>query len=114
MGIDAASPDTKSPFPQGIAWQTNLTALRPLNAAARPLTQLTSDLALYRSFRFPMRFTLALRVGGAANFGDYEFFPAATLGGLSNLREYQRTRFAGNQSAHNNLETRLRLGHFTS
>ncbi len=114
VGVDVVSPDARAPFPQGIAWQTELTALRPLNAAARPLTQLTSELALYRSFRFPVHLTLALRVGGAANFGDYEFFQAAALGGLSNLRGYRRTRFAGTQSAYNNLEARLQLGRFTT
>jgi len=53
--------------------------------------------------------TLATRFGGTANFGDYEFFQAATLGGLANLRGYGRTRFAGQQSAYNNTEVRVQL-----
>ncbi|WP_210515947.1 BamA/TamA family outer membrane protein [Hymenobacter terricola] len=114
LGFSVISPDAKAAFPQGVAWQTELTALGPLTATARPFTYLSSDLALYRSFRFPVRLTLAARFGGAANFGDYEFFQAATLGGLSNLRGYRRTRFAGRSCAYNNLEARLELGRFTS
>ncbi len=114
LGYELRSPGARDLFPQGVHWLTELTALRPLNEAARPLTRLTSDLMLYRSFQLPVRLTLAARVGGAFNLGEYEFFQAATLGGLSNLRGYGRTRFAGRQSAYNNLEARVQLGSFRS
>jgi hypothetical protein len=40
--------------------------------------------------------TLATRFGSTVNFSeDYEFFQAATLGGLANLRGFGCTRFAG-------------------
>ena len=114
VGFEVVSPDAKAAWPQGIKWHTDLLVLRPLNTVAHPLTQLSSNLALYRSFRYPVRLTLAFRIGGTANFGDYFFLQAATLGGLTNLRGYRRTRFAGTQCAFNNLEARLELGHFTS
>ncbi|WP_210521150.1 metallophosphoesterase family protein [Hymenobacter terricola] len=114
VGFEVVSPDAKAAWPQGIKWQTDLLVLRPLNTISTPLTQLTSTLALYRSFRYPVRLTLAFRVGGTANFGDYFFLQAATLGGLTNLRGYRRTRFAGTECAFNNLEARLELGHLTS
>ncbi len=114
LGFELTSLQAKAAWPQGIHWLTGFTALRPLTAAAQPLTQLTSALALYRSFRLPLRLTLATRFGGTVNFGDYEFFQAATLGGLSNLRGYRRTRFAGRQSLYNNTEARLQLGSFST
>jgi hemolysin activation/secretion protein len=105
----------RAELPQGLAGQAELLAQRPLTASAQPLTQLLASLALYRSFRFPLRLTLATRFGGTANLSaDYEFFQAATLGGLSNLRGFGRTRFAGRQSAYNNTEVRLQLAHFRS
>jgi hypothetical protein len=114
LGVEVQSPDAKALFGQGIWWHTQLLALRPLTTTARPLTYLTSELALYRSFRLPVPLTLAGRVGGAANFSGYEFFQAATLGGLSNLRGYRRTRFAGRQSLYQNLEARVQLGRFST
>ena len=112
LGYGLTGRHVAAELPQGVHWQTELLAQAPLNHAARPLTQLTSTLAVYRSFRFPLRLTLATRFGGTVNFGDYEFFQAATLGGLSNLRGYGRTRFAGRQSAYNNTEARVQLGRF--
>ena len=115
LGYELASPHARAELPQGVHGQAELLVLRPLAAAAQPLTQLTAELAFYRSFRFPLRLTLASRLGSTLNLsGDYEFFQAATLGGLANLRGYGRTRFAGRQSAYNNTEARLQLGRFRS
>jgi hypothetical protein len=97
---------------KGLYWRTEYTALGALNAAALPVSQLTSEAA---GFWTPWpRLTLAARVGGATHFRRYEFFQAATLGGISNLRGYRRTRFAGESALYNNLEVRARLGSFHS
>ncbi|GAB3572959.1 hypothetical protein [Hymenobacter daeguensis] len=115
LGYELASLHTRAELPQGVAGQAELLAQRPLTTSARPFTQLNASLAAYRSFRFPLRLTLATRFGGTVNFSqDYEFFQAATLGGLSNLRGFGRTRFAGRQSAYNNTEVRLQVARFRS
>jgi hypothetical protein len=115
LGYEHTSLHARAELPQGLAGQAELVALRPLTASTRPLTQLNASLALYRSFQFPLRLTLATRFGGTVNFSeDYEFFQAATLGGLANLRGFGRTRFAGRQSAYNNTEVRLQLARFRS
>ncbi len=115
LGYELTSLHARAELPQGVAGQAELLAQRPLTASARPLSQLSASLAMYRSFRFPLRLTLATRFGGTVNFSDdYEFFQAATLGGLSNLRGFGRTRFAGRQSAYNNTEVRLQLARFRS
>lgn len=101
-------------LPQGLRWHGSMLALRPLTASARALTQFGTDLAVYRSFRWPLRLTLAMRLGGLATVGPYEFFQAATLGGLTNLRGYGRTRFAGQHSIYHNAEVRLQVAHFRS
>lgn len=115
LGYELTSLHARAELPQGVAGQAELLAQRPLTASAQPLSQLNASLALYRSFRFPLRLTLATRFGGTANLSaDYEFFQAATLGGLSNLRGFGRTRFAGRQSAYNNTEVRLQIARFRS
>lgn len=53
--------------------------------------------------------TLAVRVGVAHNVGDFEFFQANYLSGRSNLRGYERDRFAGRTSFYNNIEFRTTL-----
>lgn len=110
MGYELTSLHARAELSQGLAGQVELLAQRPLTASAQPFIQLTASLALCRSFRFPLRLTLATRFGSTVNLSkDYEFFQAATLGGLSNLRGFGRTRFAGRQSTYNNTEVRLHL-----
>lgn len=53
--------------------------------------------------------TIAARLGGAHNFGTFEFFQANTLGGRNNLRGHRNFRFAGRSSIYQNTELRLKL-----
>jgi outer membrane protein assembly factor BamA len=101
--------DSKSLTTRGTFFRTELTALQAINENTRNLTRLTSELSFFLTFRLPARFTLANRVGTVLHFGHYEFYQAATLGGLENLRGFRRTRFAGQSSFYNNTELRLRL-----
>ncbi len=96
----------------GSYWQAEGTLFRGLNGPAGDYARLESDLSLYWSFRLPARVTLATRFGGSLNAGDYEFFQAGTLGGLTNLRGYLRSRFTGKSTLYNNTELRLRLFSF--
>lgn len=56
--------------------------------------------------------TIALRVGGATNIGDFTFYQANTVGGRENLRGFSKTRFSGRTSAYANSELRLKLTDF--
>ncbi|MGA0555102.1 BamA/TamA family outer membrane protein [Larkinella sp. VNQ87] len=94
---------------RGLVWRTELRAYNGISDFAKNLTRLQSDLAFYASFRLPATLTLATRVGGGHNFTDFEFFQANTLGGLTNLRGYRRTRFAGRSMLYNNTELRLKV-----
>ena len=74
--------------------------------------RLHSAFALYLSQGQQFRTTVALRVGGAINLGEYAFFQANTLGGLNNLRGHHRMRFAGDRTTYFNSEIRTRLFRF--
>ncbi len=105
--------DSKIYPANGVQWNTNVKWMLPFNGAiTQPYAQLHSDLAFYWSPKLPARFTFATRFGGGVNFTDYEFFQANSLGGLTNLRGYRRTRFSGQNSLYNNTEIRLRLFNF--
>ncbi|NTV02152.1 MAG: hypothetical protein HGB04_05125 [Chlorobiaceae bacterium] len=54
---------------------------------------------------------LAFRVGGQKNWGGYPWFEAASVGGSSSIRGYDRNRFAGDASVYANTELRLYAGH---
>ncbi len=95
---------------RGLLWRTSLTAYKGLNAQSKSFTQLQSDLSFYASIRLPALLTIATRVGTSLNLSDnYEFFQASTLGGLTNLRGFRRTRFAGESAFYHNLDLRMRL-----
>ncbi|GEO03127.1 hypothetical protein AAE02nite_07910 [Adhaeribacter aerolatus] len=83
-----------------------------LGGDAADFNRLSGEFSFYRTFRVPVRLTIANRVGAAKNYGDYEFFQANRLDGLSNLRGYRQNRFAGRSSFYNNTEARLKLFNF--
>jgi len=70
--------------------------------------------AFYATFGNTLKTTLAARGGGAVNNGGYEFYQANTLGGTSNLRGYRKQRFAGDKTAYQNTDLRVRLFKFWS
>ncbi|MEM7548305.1 MAG: hypothetical protein AAF363_01425 [Bacteroidota bacterium] len=71
--------------------------------------QFNSDLSIYLTLDRARRITIASRIGGVINSGEFEFFQAARLGGLNTLRGYRRARFAGQQAVYQNNELRLKL-----
>jgi hemolysin activation/secretion protein len=96
----------------GTYWYTESGLFKGFNGQAGDYAKIESALSFFWSFRLPARVTLATRFGGGINFGDYEFFQANTLGGLTNLRGYRRTRFTGKSSLYNNTELRVRIFSF--
>jgi hypothetical protein len=72
-------------------------------------TNLNSEFLFYLTPNLPFRATLAFRLGGAHNIGDFRFFQANTLGGTENLRGYRRNQYAGRSSLYQNTELRIKL-----
>lgn len=99
---------------RGIFWNTEFIAQQGLNDLSTDLQRLSSELSLYYSFKYPAVVTLASRTGVAHNFGDFEFYNANKLGGISNLRGFRRTRFHGQTSLYQNLDLRIKLFSFKS
>ena len=78
------------------------------------VTTVASQFAFYLTPNLPVKATLAFRLGGAHNFGDFRFYQANTLGGTENLRGYRRTRFAGRSIIYQNTELRVKVYRFDS
>ncbi|WP_240336886.1 metallophosphoesterase [Rufibacter psychrotolerans] len=96
----------------GLKWLNEFSYHRQLGAERRDFGRIGSEFIFYIGPRLPFQLTLAARFGGAHNFGDFPFYQANTLGGLSNLRGYRRTRFAGRSSLYQNTEIRLEVFRF--
>lgn len=74
--------------------------------------QIKSDAAFYLGTGGTFNTTLAVRVGGTATFGDFEFYQGARLGGISNNRGYRKLRFVGDHNFYQNTELRIKLFNF--
>jgi hypothetical protein len=97
-------------FPKrGLVWQSKAAGFFGLNNDSDHFVRLKSDLSFYVSLTADPRAVVALRFGGAANLGDYEFFHANALGRKSNLRGFVSRRFSGDHSVYQNTEFRFKL-----
>jgi len=96
----------------GIKFLNEVTFNRELNRNKLQYTSIQSQAIFYLTPDFPFQLTWAGRLGAAHNFGDYRFYQANTLGGTTNLRGFNRTRFAGRSTVYANAEARIQLFKF--
>ncbi|MES2518957.1 MAG: metallophosphoesterase [Bacteroidota bacterium] len=95
---------------QGMLWNLEATFQKGIDSDFKEhYINLKTDLSFYYSFKLPAVVSLATRFGGGINFADFEFYQANTLGGLSNLRGFRRSRFSGKSSFYNNTEVRVKV-----
>ncbi|MEL7005340.1 MAG: BamA/TamA family outer membrane protein, partial [Bacteroidota bacterium] len=94
---------------KGVVWNAGGRLVSQFGDEENSYQNLKSDFSTFFSFGGALKTTLALRVGGEANFGGFEFYQAPRLGGLNTLRGYRRTRFAGDQSFYQNTDVRIKL-----
>jgi len=98
----------------GLFWDNEVTLAFQIDDEEFSHQRINSALSFYFTVGEGLRVTFAGRIGGQANFGDFEFYQAARLGGLSNLRGYRKLRFAGDQSFFTNIELRVKVLEFKS
>jgi len=93
----------------GIYWIAESEFNVGLRNASERFARLASEIRLYYTLPILSQLTVALRAGGATNFGTFMFYQANTLGGSENLRGHRRSRFAGRSAAFGNAELRTKL-----
>lgn len=94
---------------RGVKWINNINYNHELNNGGKESVSLNTDASFYISPNLPFEITAAVRLGGAHNFGSFNFYQSNFIGGTSNLRGYRQTRFAGRSTAFTNTELRLEL-----
>ena len=104
-----------SPFPTGGFYvRADGAWLRGLEGA-NDTRRVEAEVRWYHQFPLPKPLTLVTRVGGGHIFDDdFRFFQANTLGNLTNLRGYRRTRFHGQSSVYTNVELRMNVLRFST
>ncbi len=75
---------------------------------------LKSEFGITFTVKLPFPVTIASRVGGATNIGEYEFFQSNFIGGIKEMRGLRRNRFAGQSSFYQNNDVRIKLFNINS
>ncbi|MDB5264218.1 MAG: hypothetical protein JWQ14_3501, partial [Adhaeribacter sp.] len=91
----------------GLKWMNSYSLNWELAGAGRRFSQFISEANFFLTPNFTFQPTWALRIGGAKNFGNFQFYQANALGGTENLRGYRRFRYAGRSIFYTNLEARI-------
>jgi len=98
----------------GTKFQSSLSWENDVNGNAVNVGKLKASLAFFYSLDKRQFITLATRVGTQHNFGKFNFYDGAIIGGTINgtpstLRGYRAERFTGNTSFFHNSEIRIKL-----
>ncbi len=93
----------------GFHWDVHFDGHVGLTTRADSYFRAGSFLSLYTSLPTKRQVTFAGRVGGDHIFGTFPFYEASTLGGRTNLRGYQSSRFSGRSSLFINTDLRVEL-----
>ncbi len=107
--VDFAFHDDMTSPRQGFRWPTTLAVNVGVANAPDHYATLESEVVTYMSLRTRRQIGLALRVGGAYNFGTFPFYGANTIGNNGTVRGYRADRFSGRSSLYGNAELRLEL-----
>lgn len=101
-------PSTGTNFRSSLGWEKDVLG-DDINFA-----KLKVSSSFYISLDKKQNFVLALQLGTEHNWGDFQFYDGAILGGLANgsqstIRGYRAERFYGNTSFFQNSELRIKL-----
>lgn len=107
--VDVDRRDTTFMPRSGFRWFSQTGIHAGVRNTEKRFAKFASELSFFYTPPLPARTTLALRVGGATNLGDFAFYQANAVGGRENLRGFRKTRFSGRSSAFGNAEVRVML-----
>jgi len=99
---------------RGFVLSTEATISKRLTSGMGFYRNVRSDLVVYITPNLSRQLTLALRIGGAATGGDFEFYQGSSIGLTQNVRGYRKTRFIGDNSLYQNAEIRGELFNFNA
>ncbi|CAL2108450.1 Calcineurin-like phosphoesterase [Tenacibaculum sp. 190524A02b] len=99
-------------FPtKGMDFETTIGAKSKLNDFDRRFGYIKSSMAIYQNLVQNRSVVWASKIGTHINIGNrFEVYQAATLGGDSTLRGFNRQRFTGTESFYHSNDLRVRFG----
>lgn len=118
VGLEAAfdvdGTDTLAVTRSGARWLNMVSVNQGVHNTNNFFVALESELSYFYTLRAPGTYTLAFRVGGGSNIGNFDFYQARYISGRSNVRGYAKNRFAGHSNFYNNIELRATLFDFNA
>ena len=84
-------------------------AYKGVGSYTESFAQLIPEVSVYKSLNAASSIILADRLGATLSIGKTAFYQSAFIGGEGTLLGYRQFRFAGQHSAYNNLELRIKL-----
>jgi len=106
--------DNNSMPTRGLRLSTGIDARTDASSLDNGFFRLHMKFSYYLSFNLLFPTTLAMRIGGASNIGNFEFFQANNIGSDETVRGFRNQRFAGRSSIYHNTELRIKLFNFRS
>ena len=82
---------------RGVFWQSKFLATQGLNEKSSNLTRISSEFSWFYSPIYPSVVTIASRTGFAHNFGEFEFYNANKIGGITNPQRWRGRLLSRNQ-----------------
>ena len=101
--------DSSTVTHSGARWVNTILLNQGIYNTSRRYLAVSSELSYFYPITALGDVSFAFRVGGARHFGAFEFYQANVISGRTNVRGYEKNRFAGHSSFYNNYELRARL-----
>lgn len=98
----------------GMFFNIRAQAYNGVNGYAENFMQIIPEFVFYQKLNAKGSIVIADRIGGTLSIGKPAFYQSAFLGGHENLLGYRQYRFAGQHSAYNNLEIRVKVADVAS
>ncbi|MEM8907977.1 MAG: BamA/TamA family outer membrane protein, partial [Bacteroidota bacterium] len=94
---------------RGILFYSGIDWMADLNESEKKFTRLHAELTMYLSVGQKQNVIFASKIGTEHLIGEFEFFQAAIIDGLTNLRGFRANRFYGETSFYHQNDLRLKL-----
>ncbi len=97
---------------EGVWWISSLEVNAQTNNSKSKLSSWSTELRGFYTLELPIEMTIAARIGGGMNSGDFNFYQAQTIGGnrgfntQGTVRGLARDRYSGRSALYQNIEVR--------
>jgi outer membrane protein assembly factor BamA len=93
----------------GVKWLNRASLNQGVLNSNNFFATLETEVSYFYTINSSGSLSLAFRLGGGSNIGDFEVYHARYISGRHNVRGFAKNRFAGHSNLYNNIELRTSL-----